>query len=127
MFLVGIMSWWYGDGWRGRAKMIAGRISRMNDYFSVGLLLSTLFSPFRQISAGSIDGPIGAQLRALGDKLISRMIGAIIRSFMIIFGLVVIVLQSIIGVIVLIFWLVIPLFPVIGLLIMVIGWVPIWF
>jgi hypothetical protein len=127
MFLVGIMSWWYGDGWRGRAKIIAGRISRMNDYFSVGLLLSTLFSPFRQISAGSIDGPIGAQLRALGDKLISRMIGAIIRSFMIIFGLVVIVLQSIIGVIVLIFWLVIPLFPVIGLLIMVIGWVPIWF
>lgn len=121
------MSWWYGDGWRGRAKMIAGRISRMNDYFSVGLLLSTLFSPFRQISAGSIDGPIGAQLRALGDKLISRMIGAIIRSFMIIFGLVVIVLQSIIGVIVLIFWLVIPLFPVIGLLVMVIGWVPIWF
>ena len=125
MFLVGIMSWWYGNGLRGRAKMIVDRISHTNDYFSVGLLLSTLFSPFRQISAGSVDGPIGVQMRALGDKLISRMIGAIVRSFMIIFGLVVIVLQSLFGMIVLLFWLVIPLFPVMGLLIMVIGWVPV--
>jgi hypothetical protein len=126
MFLVGIMSWWYGDGWRGRAKMIAGRIGRTNDYFSVGLLLSTLFSPFRQISAGAVDGPIGVQLRALGDKLISRMIGAIVRLFMIIFGIVVIVLQSVFGVVILLFWLLIPYFPIIGLEMKVIGWVPVW-
>lgn len=124
MFLVGILTWWYGSGWRKRAMIIGERIASTNDYFSVGLLLSTLFSPFRQISSGSVDGPLVAQLRGFVDKLISRVIGAIVRSFMIIFGLIIIVLQLIFGGIVLAFWTLIPLFPIVGLIIMVIGWVP---
>lgn len=126
MFLVGILTWWYGDGWRERAGMIGVRIARANDYFSVGTLLATLFSPFRQISAGSVGGSIATQFRGLIDKLISRIIGAIIRTFMIIFGLLVILLQAIFGAIVLVFWLFVPLFPVIGLVMAVIGWVPLW-
>jgi hypothetical protein len=126
MFLVGIMTWWYSDGWRKRAQIVTGRITRTNDYFSVGLLLSTLFAPFRQISAGSVDGPIAAQIRAMTDKLLSRVIGAVVRTFMIIFGLVVIILQGVFGLVILIFWAVIPVFPVLGLVMMVIGWVPSW-
>lgn len=126
MFLVGILSWWYGDGWRARAAMIGNRIARTSDYFSVGLLLSTLFSPFRQISAGAVEGGIAIQLRALLDKLISRIIGAIVRTFMILFGLVTIVLQATFGGIVLVAWMVVPLFPIVGLLITVVGWVPTW-
>jgi hypothetical protein len=126
MFLVGILTWWYGNGWRGRAMMVGERIASTNDYFSVGLLLSTLFSPFRQISAGSVDGPFAVQLRAMVDKLISRIIGAIVRSFMIVFGLIIICLQTVFGGIVLVLWAVIPIFPVIGLVMMVIGWVPSW-
>jgi hypothetical protein len=126
MFLVGIMTWWYGDGWRKRALMIGRRIASTNDYFSVGLLLTTLFAPFRQISAGSTDGPFAVQIRAFFDKLISRIIGSIVRSFMIIFGLVIICLQAIFGIVVLVIWALIPLFPIIGLLMMVIGWVPSW-
>lgn len=126
MFLVGIISWWYGDGWKQRSHLITDRIARTNDYFSIGLLLSTLFAPFRQISAGSVDGSIPVLLRAFVDKLISRVIGSIVRTFMIIFGLVVMVLQIIFGGIVLAVWVFVPLFPVIGLLMMVIGWVPTW-
>jgi hypothetical protein len=126
MFLVGILTWWYGDGWRKRAMMIGDRISRSGDYFSIGLLLTTLFSPFRQISAGSTDGPLAVQLRALLDKLISRLIGAIVRTFMILFGIITICLQAIFGGIELVFWAIIPTFPIIGLIMMVIGWVPKW-
>lgn len=126
MFLVGIISWWYGDGWKQRSHLVADRISRTNDYFSIGLLLSTLFAPFRQISAGSVDGSLAVLLRALVDKLISRVIGAIVRTFMVIFGLVVMILQIIFGGIVLVVWTFVPLFPIIGLLMMVIGWVPTW-
>lgn len=126
MFLVGIMTWWYGDGWRKRAQIVTARMARANDYFSVGLLFSTLFAPFRQISAGSVDGPIGAQMRAMLDKLISRVIGAVVRTFMIIFGLVVMLLQGIFGLVVLAFWAIIPVFPVLGLVMVVIGWVPSW-
>lgn len=126
MFLVGILTWWYGDGWRKRAIMIGGRISRTSDYFSIGLLLATLFSPFRQISAGTTDGPFAAQLRGLLDKLISRLIGAIVRIFMIFFGIVTICLQAIFGGIELVSWAIIPAFPVVGLIMVVIGWVPAW-
>lgn len=126
MFLVGILTWWYGDGWRDRASLIGRRIASTNDYFSVGILLSTLFAPFRQISAGRISGPVAVQIRAFFDKLISRIIGAIVRSFMIIFGLVVICLQAVFGGLVLATWALIPLFPIIGLLLTVIGWVPTW-
>ncbi|CAN5367763.1 hypothetical protein BH10PAT4_BH10PAT4_3210 [soil metagenome] len=126
MFLVGILSWWYGDGWRKRAGIIGRRIARTNDYFSVGLLLTTLFAPFRQISAGSVDGSMSVQLRAFFDKLISRIIGAIVRTFMILFGLVLMVLQIILGAVVLSIWVFVPIFPVFGLLLFVIGWVPLW-
>ncbi|MBC7868828.1 hypothetical protein H7X69_01450 [Candidatus Saccharibacteria bacterium] len=126
MFLAGIMSWWYGNGLRLRLAMIGGRIARTNDYFSIGLLASTLFSPYRQISAGNVSGPLSLQLRAFVDRLISRFIGAVVRSFMILFGVVAIGLQVISGAVFVFFWILIPLFPVIGLLLVVIGWVPQW-
>ena len=126
MFLMGILSWWYGAGWRARWIMTADRIAVTSDYFSIGLLASTLFAPFRQISAGKISGSLSVQFHAFIDRLISRCIGAIVRSFMILFGLIVITCQAIGGGVVLVFWAIIPLFPVIGLLAAVIGWVPAW-
>lgn len=126
MFLAGIMSWWYGNGLRLRLAMIGGRIARTNDYFSIGLLASTLFSPYRQISAGKVSGPLSVQLHAFADRLISRLIGAVVRAFMIVFGVVVISLQVVGSAVIVFFWLFIPLFPVIGLLLAVIGWVPTW-
>lgn len=126
MFLMGILSWWYGDGWRQRLAMTGSRIALTSDYFSIGLLGTTLFSPFRQISAGRIEGSITVQFHAFIDRLISRCIGAIVRSFLILFGIIVIGLQAISGSVVLLFWAIIPLFPVIGLLATVIGWVPTW-
>ena len=126
MFLVGILKWWYGSGWLARVQIIKNRLASSADYFSVGLLATTLFAPFRHISAGKVSGPIGDQLRALVDRLISRTIGAFVRTFMIIFGLLAMLVQTLFGIIVLIFWLILPLLPVIGLILMVIGWVPQW-
>jgi hypothetical protein len=124
MFLVGILTWWYGDGWRQRVHMITTRIAASSDYFSITLLLSTLFSPFRQISAGRVQGPIGVHIRALFDVLISRIIGAIVRTVMITIGTVYIAIQSVVGLVVLIMWALVPLFPVLGLIVTVIGVTP---
>ena len=126
MFLVGIMSWWYGNGLRLRFRMISDRLARTNDYFSIGLLASTLFAPYRQISAGKVKGSLALQMRALVDQLISRFIGAIVRSFMMILGIIVLNLQALGGLVELFFWVIIPTFPVVGLLLAVIGWVPSW-
>jgi hypothetical protein len=126
MFLVGIFSWWYGNGWISRVQMIKDRLVASADFFSIGLLASTLFAPFRQISAGNVVGPIGDQIRAFFDRLISRAIGAVVRSCVIVFGLIVMSIQAFFGLIVLVFWLIIPLLPIIGLIMMVIGWTPQW-
>lgn len=124
MFLVGILSWWYGKGWLSRVQIVSDHLKTSADFFSVGLLIKTLFSPYKQISAGKIDGFIGDRIRAFFDRLLSRVIGSIVRSFVIIFGLIVMLLQSMYGLIVLIFWLLIPFLPAIGLIGWVIGWVP---
>ena len=126
MFLVGILSWWYGDGWRQRFALIKARLARTGDYFSIELLLSTLFSPFRQISTGSVSGPLAVQMRAVFDRLLSRLIGALVRTAVLIVGVFVIGAQIVTGVIILALWALIPLFPVIGLIASVVGWVPAW-
>jgi len=124
MFLRGFVSWWYGGGWIRRIQIIKARLIASADLFSVGLLLSTLFSPFRQISAGNVVGSVNDQVRAFFDKLLSCIIGAFVRIFMIMFGLITMFIQVIFGIVSLIFWLVIPLIPVAGLIMTVIGWVP---
>ena len=123
---MGIISWWYGRGLQGQISRIRDRLTATAGYFSIGQLLSTLFAPFRQISAGSVSGPVGAQLRAFFDKTISRLIGAIVRSFTILAGLIVMAVQVLVEAIVLVIWVVLPLFPIAGLILFVIGWVPRW-
>lgn len=124
MFILGMLSWWYGAGWRQRAYMLRERLLATMDYFSIDLLIRTLFSPFRQISAGKVRGPIGVQMRAFFDRLISRAIGGMIRSFMIVFATVAIALYALIGCFMLALWAVVPLLPIVGIGLFVVGGVP---
>ncbi|MEI6850602.1 MAG: hypothetical protein WCK26_01385 [Candidatus Saccharibacteria bacterium] len=126
MFLVGILSWWYGVGFISGVKNIKERFAISIDFFSLGLLFKTLFAPYKQISAGNVSGPIGDQMHAFFDRTVSRLVGSFVRTFMIIFGLVAMFAQAVFGVLFLFIWLVIPFLPAIGLIIMVIGWVPQW-
>ena len=126
MFIVGLLSWWYGAGWVAEAKRVKERIASTADYFSIGLLAKTLFSPFRQISAGRVDGPIGIKWRAFVDRLISRCIGALMRTFLIILGIVCISLIAVVGAVLLATWFIVPLLPIVGCVMMFIGWVPSW-
>lgn len=121
---MGLLSWWYGTGWKQRFRALAERLLGTADYFSIDLLLRTLFAPYRQISAGKVTGPIGVQLRAFFDQLLSRIIGAIIRTFMIIAGLVGMLFYIVIGGILVLLWGVIPLVPIVGIVLFVTGWVP---
>jgi hypothetical protein len=124
MFIVGILSWWYGPGWRQRASRLGERLKASMDYFSIDLLLRTFFAPFRQIAAGKVNGPLGLQMRALLDRIISRVIGAMIRFVMIIIGSLAIGFHGLLGTVMLIFWAFIPLLPIIGVILFVVGWIP---
>lgn len=102
--------------------MVSARLDSVIDYFSIDLLIKTLFSPFRQISAGKVDGPLGVQFRAFADRLISRVIGAMIRLLLLLIGLIVIATQAVLGIVVLLGWAFVPLLPIIGLAVSLTGW-----
>lgn len=124
MFILGLLSWWYGEGWRGRLVMLRERLARTIDFFSIDLLLRTFFSPFRQISAGRVDGPLALQMRAFFDRLISRMIGAMIRLAMIVTGTFAIIFYAVVGAILVVLWAFVPLIPIGGVILALTGWMP---
>jgi hypothetical protein len=120
MFIVGMISWWYTLGWRRLAVTIAEKLSATEDYFSIDILLGSLFAPYKQISAsGSSIGTFQDKLRDWSDKQFSRVFGAIIRLFLIVLGLAWMAIQALVGGVLLVLWPLAPVAPLIGLLLMV--------
>lgn len=120
--LLATIAWWYTAGWTGLAARIGHRIDRVMESFSVTLLLGSLFDPFRQIDAGGLHGAsFDAQLRAFGNRLFSRVFGAVVRTLFICIGLFVALLVAIVGVMQLVMWPLVPLFPVVGLVLAAVG------
>lgn len=126
MVIVWALSWWYGAGWKARLISVRNQLASSYDYFSIGLLFSSLFAPFRQISAGKVRGPLSVQIRAFFDRQISRVIGAIVRMILIISGVVWLGLQAAFGGLVIALWALVPLLPLVGFVAMLAGWVPTW-
>lgn len=126
MFLVGLLQWWYGRGWRGQLREAGRRLGATADFFSVGHLAGTLFDPFRQISASTPRGSLGDALRGFFDKTISRAIGFVVRLFTILAGLISLAFQGLIELIIIVLWPLIPVLPVVGFIVFAIGWVPTW-
>ena len=124
MAIVGIFWWWYGAGWLAATRRATERLTGLYDYFSIDLLIRTMFSPFRQISAGQVDGPINIMIRAFFDRLLSRIIGAIVRTIVMLIGLVSLALAVVLGAVYVVGWALIPLLPFAGLTLMLAGWMP---
>lgn len=122
MLFISLIQWWYGDGWKRRMHLISSHLEGTMDLFSIALLLKTLFQPFRQISAGKVQGSLDERLRAIADKLISRAIGAGIRLVIIAIGLVTIMLHMLIGLVILVGWAVVPALPIVGVVLIFTGW-----
>ena len=86
------------------------------NYFSTPLLLKTFFSPWRRYKMSYGKGfDIGRYLEAFFSNLIFRFLGAIMRSFLIILGLLVEVFIFFCGIIIFLGWLVLPILLIFGL------------
>lgn len=123
MLAVSFLQWWYLRGWLVYFDGWRDRIRNTADFFSIGLLLRTLFQPFRQISAnetGEHGGPAAA-LRAFGDRLLSRIIGCIMRILIIVAGLISLIVILAGGSVLALIWPIVPLMPVVGLVLYSMG------
>ena len=121
MLLTTFFGWWYGVGWLTLGRKVGGRVTGVLRFFSVGQLATSLFAPFRQISAGRVQGPLGVQLRAWGDRQFSRVIGAVVRLLLIGCGFVAAAFYAVLGAIMMVFWPLLPAMPLIGIILMVSG------
>lgn len=116
MVIFSLFSWWYTTGWLTLAQKCGAQLQGVLKFFSVGQLAGSLFAPFRQISAGRVQGPLNVQLQALGDRIFSRAIGAVVRSMLIVLGLIITVMAAAICVAFVVVWPFLPLAPFVGLL-----------
>ena len=92
------------------------------DFFSIDLLFKTLFAPFRQISAGSAKvAPLDVKFRMFVDRLVSRIVGAFVRMFIIIAGIICICFVAIISLVLIILWPLIPIAPIAGIILSLVG------
>lgn len=86
------------------------------NYFSIPLLIKTLFSPWRRYQWAYPKGlQIGKWFEAFFSNLISRLLGAVMRIFLIFFGLLVEVFIIFSGAIIFFGWLVLPILLIFGL------------
>lgn len=111
-----LMTWWYGAGWVGEARLQIQRLSRVESYFAFSSLLRTLFQPFRQIDAESRRGGLSVQFRAWLDRTISRFIGAMARLILLAVGLAWWLVSALASACWLLIWPFLPLAPVLGAL-----------
>ena len=108
-FLCQWFAWHFSDVAKEILKGWGNFLKFNLNYFSIPLLFKTLFSYWRRYRWSYGRGfNIARYLEAFFSNLISRILGAIIRSFLIIIGLIVEIFLFLTGLIIFLAWLLLP-------------------
>lgn len=122
MLILNLLNWWYFEGLRKFIGRLGMNLVKITDFFSIGLLVKTLFTPFRLIDSYAVnDDSLDGKIRAAIDKMIGRMIGGLIRTTVLIFGIVVILTTIIWSGVKIVMWLLAPILPIIGAILYAMG------
>jgi hypothetical protein len=111
MFMLDLFSWWYGSGWTGILRATRRRFIGVSQAFSIRALLHTLFAPWKRIIT-SPGASISDRFRAIGDNLISRLVGFSARLFVLLAAMLTFIGLGAMGVLELIVWPLLPLLAV---------------
>jgi len=110
------LTWHYVDQVRGILLAWKNFLRFNLNYFSISLLLKTLFSHWRKYQWSYGRGfDIKRYAEVFFSNLISRVIGAIIRFFLILIGVVAEIFIVLAGIIVFLGWLLLPVLLLAGL------------
>lgn len=121
MVIVKSLAWWYSRGWLWQFRTARKALANQAEYYSIGTLLGTLFSPYRQIGTERSGRGLSAHFQAWLDRLVSRIIGALVRLFIIIAGSLVLVVYSLVMGLLFVVWPFVPLLPIVGIILAVMG------
>lgn len=109
------LEWYFVDSSKGILRAWANCLKFNLNYWSVPLLLKTLFSHWRRYQYSYGKGfDFKRYFEVFTFNIISRVLGAIFRSFFIILGLLTEILVVLIGLIVFLSWLSLPVLLIPG-------------
>jgi len=103
-------AWHYGEALVSYIRILKNFWWFIVAYFSLPLLFSTLFLPYRQFSETTTSN-ISSWLEASVMNTLSRLVGLVVRLFVITIGLVSLALLTLGGIAVYAFWLIAPFLP----------------
>jgi ATP-dependent Clp protease ATP-binding subunit ClpC len=106
------VSWYYNQGMHELLEIWENFLVFFWNFFSIRELLVTLFYPWhRDVQMKGWRGlhPLKS-LNVLFLNIVSRLIGAIVRSGVIFFGALLLALVAVVGILVIVFWIATPLF-----------------
>ncbi|MEX2014423.1 MAG: hypothetical protein WD885_00615 [Candidatus Saccharimonadales bacterium] len=79
MFAVLLLSWWYSSGWSWLARRCAAKYLLISEALSIGILIKTFFAPWKQIQSTTT---LQNFIQSTVDNIVSRVVGMVIRGFM---------------------------------------------
>lgn len=107
--VLDIISWHFYEKPKELINELKLWLKALGNYFSLGILLSTLFAPWHRDLSIYVKGMgLGEYFIALTNNIISRIIGAIVRLFVLIAGSIVQILVFAFGIMAVICWLLLP-------------------
>lgn len=108
--LLAFIRWWYGAGWAGTVTESRRYLGGISQNFSVGILLRTLFSPWKQLNgAGGANQSLGDRFRQSIDRLVSRFVGFMVRLFTLMAALVSLIVTLFVRLVWVMAWPLLPL------------------
>lgn len=107
MLALAFFKWWYGLGWQHLVARQRDWLATMAERFSVGILLRTLFSPWKRIISYG-DRSIVEQMRSLVDNGVSRLVGFTVRVIVLVAALFVLTAGLVFSVAMVMFWPIVP-------------------
>ena len=107
--IITYFSWWYGEGLSGFWQAIKIMTEKIYSFFSIRILIRTLFDPWKRDEYGAENASLEKRLKLFLNNLISRLIGFVVRLFTILVGLIAVLIFFALLFMILVAWLALPL------------------
>lgn len=114
MDVAEFLSWFYSKGLDYYLKTWSDNINWVLHYFSLGLLLKTLFSPWKRLIEED-SGPgfnFQRKFEIFTFNLVSRWVGSMVRIVLFFVGIIAVVVYCVGGAIGFVFWMALPFFGI---------------
>ncbi len=121
--MIDYLRWHYGMAYRDLTRVWLNYLWFVAHFFSLGILLRTLFAPYKRMKEKNEKG---LDFQAIGEMIavntVMRLVGFLLRIIVLTIGLAVLSVVLVLGLILYPIWTIMPVLLIALLLISVLGW-----